>query len=108
MSPTILEFPKHKIVREAPSPIIEELERLKEKGIQNFADGLTQEISSGILSDLSNYGIDIDSQPFIKDYMFLLSILSSTIYRSLDVEHPLHKFIDANISLMKEDEETTE
>lgn len=104
MSPTILEFPKDKIVREAPNPLSEQLERLKEKGLQNFADGLINELSSCILQDLNSCGIDIESEIFNKDYCVALDMLAASVYRSLNISHPLHSFLDNNVKVADEEE----
>jgi hypothetical protein len=87
--PNIVQFPKDKIVREA-LPDIEELNKVKEKSIKNFADTITEDISSNILFELDNYG-------FMKDFHFLVATMAATIYRTLSVEHPLHKFMSENV-----------
>lgn len=96
--PNIVQFPRDKIVREA-LPDIEELNRAKEKGIKNFANTVIEDMSSNILFELSNYGIDTESDEFIKDFHFLVATMAATIYRSLSVDHPLHKFMDENVVL---------
>lgn len=100
----ILEFPKHKIVRER-LPDIEEINKLKEKGLQKFADAVTSEIVDNILEHLDNYGIDIEDNTFIKDFYFTTMILSASIYRSLNVDHPMHEYIDNNVQVMEKPEE---
>lgn len=104
----ILQFPKSKIVREQ-MPNIEALEKLKEKGMQKFADALVDDISDNILHELSGCGIDIENDLFIKDYYFVTMIMSAAIYRSLDIEHPMHDYIDKHIKVIDKnsDEEKT-
>lgn len=94
----VLEFPKSKIVREVP-PNIEELERAKEKGLRNFADGVLDELAGGLLVEIENYGIDTETQSFAKDISFTVDALRASIYRSIGIEHHLHKFIDENITV---------
>ena len=100
----ILQFPKSKIYRER-MPDIEEINKLKEKGMQNFADTLVNDISDNILHDLSSYGIDIEDDVFIKDFYFTTMILSAAIYRSLKVEHPMHSYIDTHVQVIEKSEE---
>jgi hypothetical protein len=101
--PNIVQFPKDKIVREA-LPDIEELNRVREKSIKNFADTVIEDMSSNILFELGNYGIDIESETFIKDFHFLVATMAATIYRTLSVDHPLHRFMDENVVLTIADE----
>lgn len=93
----ILQFPKDKIIRNVDNS--EAVLKLKEKSVQNFADALVQEMSESILLDFSNYGIDTDSAEFAKDFIYISTILSATVYRSLDLKHPLHNFLDEQINI---------
>jgi len=101
--PNIVQFPKDKIVREA-LPDIEELNKVKEKSIKNFADTITEDMSSNILFELDNYGIDTQTEDFMKDFHFLVATMAATIYRTLSVEHPLHKFMSDNVVITLVDE----
>ena len=105
--PNVVQFPKSKIVRET-LPDIEELNRVKEKGIRNFADTLVADISANILGDLDNYGIDIDNDAFLKDFHFFVATLCATVYRTLDVDHPLHRFMDESVVIVSMDTELPE
>jgi hypothetical protein len=100
--PNVVQFPKSKIVRET-IPDIEELNKVREKGIRNFADTLVADISSNILGDLDNYGINIDNDSFLKDFHFLVATMSAAVYRTLEVDHPLHKFMDENVVMIPMD-----
>lgn len=105
--PNVVQFPKNKIVRET-LPNIEELNRVKEKGIRNFADTLVADVSANILGDLDNYGIDVDNDEFVKDFHFFVATLCATVYRTLGVDHPLHKFMDESVVIVPMDEELPE
>lgn len=100
----ILQFPKSKIVRER-TPEIEELTKLKEKGLQKFADALSEDLTDNILHDLSQCGINIEDDTFLKDFYFATMIMNACIYRSVGIEHPMHEFIDKNVQV-KEKEDT--
>jgi hypothetical protein len=102
--PNIVQFPRDKIVREA-IPDIEELNKVKEKSIMNFADSVVEDMSSNVLFELGNYGIDIESEAFMKDFHFLVAVFAATIYRTLSVDHPLHSFMDKNVVVAKFDDE---
>lgn len=97
---TILEFPKHKIVRER---IIdsEEVERFKEKNKKRFADSLVEDMSEDILYALSNLGLDTEGESFTKDFHFFVNTLYSLIYRSLDMPHDMHNFVDNHVDVIK-------
>lgn len=96
MNDKILSFPKSKIVREIP-PNIEELEKAKEKGLMKFADGILDELSEGLIVEIENYGIDTETQSFARDITFTIDSLRATLYRTLGLDHNLHKFVDENV-----------
>lgn len=100
MTDNILSFPTEKIVRHNPSFTQDMVEKMKEKGIQNFADILVQDMTSNMLHELSNYGLDIEKDDFGKDFMFLAGILSALIYRSLELKHEFHQFIDESVNII--------
>jgi hypothetical protein len=95
----ILPFPKNKIVREI-IPDCEDLLRIREKNKKKFADTLTEDISEELLGTMAELGIDIESKHFVKDFHLLVGILAATIYRSLDMEHDLHQFIDESVTVV--------
>ena len=102
----VFEFPKCKIVREV-QPNIEEIEKAKEKGKQNFADGIVAEVATGLLGELENYGIDIEDErgAVNKDFLFLTDVLKSVIYRNMYLKHPLHDFVDENVAIFTNEED---
>lgn len=103
---TIVNFPTSRIVREV-QPNIEEVEKAKEKGKQKYADGIVAEVATGLLAELENYGIDLESEDgkFNKDFLFLTDVLKSVIYRNMDIKHPLHEFVDENVAIFDDEEE---
>lgn len=106
-SNNIVEFPKSKIIRDG-SLNSDTINKLKEKSTLNFADALTQDITEALLQELDNYGIDVESPNFTKDFYFLVSILSAMIYRSLNLEHDFHNFLDTYVKVKETDEEEPE
>ena len=104
MTDNILSFPKDKIVRHSPSFTDDMLNRMKEKGAQNFADMLVQELTTNILAELSGFGLDIEKESFGKDFMFLTGVLSAVVYRSMNLKHEFHQFIDESVDIIRMDD----
>lgn len=103
----VIEFPKSKIVRDVPVPI-EEVEKAKEKGKQNYADSILAEVISGLAGELENYGIEVEDETgklISKDFIFLTDVLKCVIYRNMGLEHPLHKFVDENVATFTDEKE---
>ena len=98
MSDKVVEFPKHKIIREAPVQI-EELEKVKEKGRMNYADTIIDDLIGNIYSELENYGLELDGEGFDKDFSFAMDGLRACVYRVLGVKHHLHNFLDENVTM---------
>lgn len=99
----VFKFPEHKIVREVPVNV-EEVEAAKEKGRQNFADDILSDFIEGTLSLLENYGIDTEGTEFEKDFSFTVEATKATIYRSLNLKHHLHEFIEKSVTVVKRGE----
>lgn len=97
---TIVNFPTSRIVREV-QPNIEEIEKVKEKGKQNYADGMAEEIASSLLIELENFGIDTTAKEFNKDFAFLHDVIKCLIYRNMDLKHGLQSFIDENVQIIE-------
>ena len=97
MTDNIVSFPKHKIIREGIQNN-EELEKVKAKGTLNFADSIVHDMTETILNNLGSIGLDTESETFSKDFHFLVCILSATVYRTLNLEHPFHEFISEHVN----------
>lgn len=94
----VIDFPKSKIVRDTSVPI-PELEEMKLKGKQNFADSIVAELVANLHVELENYGVDTEAPTFNKDFIFLMDVLKSVIYRNMKLEHGLHQFIDKTVKI---------
>lgn len=101
---TIVNFPTSRIVREI-QPNIEEIEKVKEKGKQNFADGILVDFIDNTLGLLENYGVDTDGAEFERDLSFAIDTVKAAIYRSMGLKHHLHNFIDSNVTVIKKDDQ---
>lgn len=102
----VFKFPESKIVREVPINV-EEVEKAKEKGRQKYADGIVAEVATGLLAELENYGIDLESESgqMSKDFLFLTDVLKSVIYRNMDLKHSLHDFVDENVAIFDNEDD---
>ncbi len=96
----VVEFPKNKIVREAPINV-EQIEKAKEKGLINFADSIVDDMIGNIYSELDNYGLDTEGENFDKDFSFAMDGLRACVFRALGIKHHLHEFLDANVTMKK-------
>jgi DNA-binding transcriptional regulator GbsR (MarR family) len=104
---TIVNFPTSRIVREV-QPNIEEIEKVKEKGKQNYADSMAEEIAASLLIELENFGVDTTVKEFNKDFAFLHDVIKCIIYRNMDLKHGLQSFIDENVQIVEVGKEPTE
>ena len=96
----VVEFPKNKIVREAPVNV-EQIEKAKEKGLLNFGDGIVDDLIGNIYSELDNYGLDTTGENFDKDFSFAMDGLRACVFRVLGLKHHLHNFLDTNVTMKK-------
>lgn len=96
---TVVKFPTNRIVREV-LPNIEEIEKAKEKSIQRHADTIVEDLFLSLLDAIDNYGIETETLDFEKDYAFVVDSIRAAVYRSFNIEHPLHKFIDTNVKVV--------
>jgi len=103
MTDNVFQFPKDKIVREVP-PNIDEIEKHRERGRQNYAEDVVNDIIENLVVLLDSYGVDQDGKHFERDFTFSIDAIRSTIYRAMNVDHTLHDFIDKHVSIVKKDD----
>lgn len=99
--PKVLEFPKHKVVRDIPGEVLEER---RKRADQKMADSIVVELTAMIITELDNYYVTVEDETFAKDLVLVVDALRATIYRQMGFEHHLHKFIEKNISIISKDE----
>jgi len=99
MKENVLQFPKSKIVREIV-PDNEEIQKMRQKSKSNLADTIVEDLTEKLLLEMADLGIDTEGDDFIKDFHFLVGVLSATIYRTLDLEHPFHGFLSESVQLI--------
>lgn len=100
MTDKVIEFPKHKVVRDVPGEVLEERNR---KADQKMADALVDDMAGLVATELDNFDLDVQSKDFAKDFIVVVDALKSAIYRQFGLEHPFHKFTDKNISIVDAD-----
>lgn len=104
--PKVLEFPKHKVVRDIPGEVLEERAR---RADQKMADSIVSELTAIMLTEMDNYNLDIEDDLFTKDLVLMVDALRATVYRQYGFEHHLHPYIEKNIKIIsKKDAEAME
>lgn len=98
MTEKVIEFPKHKVVREIP----EEFHRERQaKADQKMADSIVEEVTGLLITELDNYYINVESKKFSKDLVLVADAIKAAVYRSFGIDHHLHDFIDNNVTLIE-------
>jgi hypothetical protein len=106
MTKKVIEFPKHKVVRDVPGNVMEERQR---RADQKMADSIVEELTSIIITELDNYNVNIEDESFTKDLVLTVDALRATVYRQFGFEHHLHPYIEKNIKIIsKKDAEAME
>ena len=100
MREKVIEFPKHKVVRDVPGEVIEERNRRAE---QKAADAIVDEVVGVLITELDNYYVEVTDKQFSKDFILVIDALKSAVYRQFGFEHHFHDFIDNNVTLLEAD-----
>lgn len=98
MTDKVIEFPKHKVVREIPEEIHKERQA---KADQKVADTIVDEITGLIITELDNYYVEVTNKQFSKDLVLVADAIKAAVYRSFGIDHHLHEFIDKNVTLIE-------
>lgn len=98
MTEKVIEFPKHKVVRDVPGEVIEERNR---RADQKMADSIVDEIAGYMITELDNYYVEVQDKQFTKDFILVVDSLKAAVYRSFGLDHHLHSFIDDNVKLIE-------
>jgi hypothetical protein len=106
MTDKVIEFPKHKVVRDVPGNVLEERQK---RADQKMADSIVTEITSIIITELDNYYVSVEDESFTKDLVLVVDALRAAVYRQFGFEHHLHPYIEKNIKIIsKKDAEAME
>jgi predicted P-loop ATPase/GTPase len=97
MTDKVIEFPKHKVVRDVPGEVLEERQK---RADQKMADAMVDEITGLIITELDNYYVNVEDKSFSKDLVLVVDALRAAVYRQFGFKHHLHEFIEKNIKLI--------
>lgn len=95
----VVKFPANKIVRDITQSS-EEIEKSKERGRQKFAEDIMEDFIMTLHDALESYGIDTEGDIFDGDFSITIEMLRAAIYRTLNLKHPLHEFIDKHVQVV--------
>jgi len=98
---TVLEFPKSRIVRDNPDLLAGNKKSLDESR-RGVLSQLVDWQANKIVVDLSLEGIDIDKEGFDKYFALSMECLRASVFRSYDIDHPLHPAMDDMIRAIEE------
>ena len=97
MTDKVIEFPKHKVVRDVPDNVMQERAR---KADQKVADAIVSDLTAIMLTEMDNFDINIDEELFTKDIVLVVDALRAAVYRQFGFEHHLHPYIEKNIKII--------
>lgn len=100
MTDKVIEFPKHKVVRDVPE---EHLKARQAKADQKLADAIVDDLTSIVITELDNFCIEVTEKAFAKDFILVVDSIKAAVYRSFGINHHLHDFVDKNITLINGD-----
>lgn len=103
----VIAFPKDKIIRENTQNI-DLLEKAKSNSVKRFADDVSETLASICYDQIETFGLNTTDDSFDKDFSFLVNVLTATVYRTLKIDHDLHKFVDEHVTVDEETEDKTE
>ena len=68
-----------------------------------FAEHLTEGLVVNLIHNLAENGINTGKTEFIKDLGFIIELVKSTIYRDMEIDHPMQDFVDLFVSTKDEE-----
>lgn len=104
MTDKVIEFPKHKVVREVPE---EHLKARQAKADLKLADTIVEDIAGLMITELDNCYVNVEDKQFGKDFILVVDALKAAVYRQFDIDHHLHPFIDKNVHVIEGNEGMT-
>lgn len=91
-SNVILSFPQERVIR-PPQSSYNEKERDREQTARRqkmHINNILEENASFLISRLGMSGINISSVEFQRNYALTIEFLRAAIYKTFDIDHPLH------------------
>jgi hypothetical protein len=80
--------------RESPPQSIEEITVRVEQTRKDHINGVLNDLIPELIHTFASYGIDINSDEYIKDVAMVIESIKSMISRQYRVEHPFHKMVN--------------
>jgi predicted AlkP superfamily pyrophosphatase or phosphodiesterase len=97
MTDKVIQFPKHKVVRDLPGEVLEERQK---RADQKMADSIVSDLTAILVTELDNYYVSVEDESFTKDLVLVVDALRAAVYRQFGFEHHLHPFIEKNITII--------
>jgi hypothetical protein len=98
MTDKVIEFPKHKVVRDVPE---EHMIARQAKADQKLADAIVDDLTGMMITELDNCMVEVENKQFSKDFVLVADALKACVYRSFGIDHHLHDFVDNNVKLIE-------
>ena len=89
--------------RKVKLPDLEEVDKISED--LYFADELTQSLLVGMIHTMGENGFDVNGKPFVHSMGFLIEAVRSTVYKELNLVHPLTKLMEDLTDMESEKDE---
>jgi hypothetical protein len=87
----VIQFPKNKMSK-IGIKVDNKAHEIRENII--FTENLCEALIVNMIHNMSENGMKVDAENFIRDTSFLIELVKSTIYRDLGMIHPLQDFVD--------------
>ena len=71
-----------------------------------FADDLTESLLVQMIHTMSENGVDISSKSFIKDISFVVESVKGSIYRDMELFHPMNGIMETLTEVTTDDNDT--
>ena len=73
-----------------------------------FAEELSESLIVQMIHTMSENGIDISENSFVRDMSMVIELVQGSIYRDLELEHPTHKFMEEFVDITILEDNTVE
>tara|TARA_B100000902_G_C26801267_1_gene664593 strand:+ start:221 stop:613 length:393 start_codon:yes stop_codon:yes gene_type:complete len=68
-----------------------------------FTENLCEALVVNMIHNMSENGMNVDNETFIRDTSFLIELVKSTIYRDLGMIHPLQDLVETLTTVTKDE-----
>ncbi len=92
MTDNIVLFPGFK--RESPPQSVEEIADQVTQNRKDHVDGVLNDVIPDLIHMFGSYGLDINSDDYIKDVAMVMESIKAMISRQYRLEHPFHSMVD--------------